>query len=86
MNRVEELFNTVKLNELIRKQKRNKSDVWCKVLCILAAVIAVAAIAYCVYRFMNPRSKCLDDFEEAFEDELDDDFFEDELAEKIEIE
>ena len=46
------------------------------IVIIVGAVIAVAGIAYAVYRFFTP--DYLEDFDEDFDDDFDDDFFEDE--------
>ena len=54
--------------------------VW--ILAIIGIIVAVAGIAYAVYRFLTP--DYLEDFEEEFEDDFDDDFdddfFEDDQA------
>lgn len=72
-----------KLSELISSKKDEKKEghvlVW--VLAIIGAVVAVAAIAYAVYRYFTPAY--LEDFEDDFEDEFEDeddeeDIFEDE--------
>ena len=74
MNKMEELMNAVKLNELLhKKEKEDEKDN--KVLCglaIVGAVVAVAAIAYGIYKLLTPK------YEDDFEDDFDDDFFEDE--------
>lgn len=85
MNRLEEMINMSKINELLGKKevnKKNNTVVW--VLAILGAIVAVAAIAYAVYRYFTP--DYLEDFEEDFEEEFDDDFFEDEVEEETEKE
>ena len=77
MNRMEDLMNSSKLNELLHRKdddKKKNSILWG--LAILGAVAAVAAIAYAVYRFFTP--DYLEDFEDDFDDDFDDDFFEDE--------
>lgn len=82
MNKIEELINTarlneLKLNELLHKKEEPKKDntlLW--ILAIVGAVTAVAAIAYGVYRFFTP--DYLEDFEDDFDDDFDDDFFDDE--------
>ena len=88
MNKLENLIDMARLNELLGKKEEEKKE--CNVvLCILAVIgviVAVAGIVYAVYRYLNPRY--LDDFEDEFEDEFedaeddeeadDDDFFVDE--------
>ena len=81
MNRVEELVNSSRLNELLHKreedEKKKNCILW--ILAIIGAVAAVAGIAYAVYRFFTP--DYLEDFEEDFDDDFDD-YFEDEDEEK----
>ncbi|NBH15280.1 hypothetical protein D3Z36_14105 [Lachnospiraceae bacterium] len=76
--RFDELLSSVKLNELLHKQdcceKKKSKVLW--ICAIAGAVVAVAAIAYGVYRFFTP--DYLEDFEEDFEDDFEDDFFDDE--------
>lgn len=60
MNRVEDLINSAKTNELlgellhIKKEEEKKSNVLMWVAITLGAVLAVAGIAYAVYRFFTP--------------------------------
>ena len=66
----------------LRKKKRRKA-MW--VAITLGAVLAVAGIAYAVYRFFTP--DYLEDFDEDFDDDYDDyddddDFFDDEEEEE----
>ena len=77
MNKVEEMLSASKLNEIVRKRaddKIKKTILW--ILAIVGIVVAVAGIAYAVYRFFAP--DYLEDFDEEFEDEFDDDFFNEE--------
>ena len=80
MNKLEDIINMAKLNELLgKKEEEKKKDntvLW--VFAVIGAVVAVAGIAYAVYRYFTP--DYLEDFEDDFEDEFDedDDFFEDE--------
>ncbi|MBE5964384.1 MAG: DUF4366 domain-containing protein [Lachnospiraceae bacterium] len=79
MSKFEELIAATKLNDIIRKKdeeiaetKKCKTVVW--VLAIIGAVVAIAGIAYAVYRYFTP--DYLEDFEEDFEgNEFEDDFF-----------
>ena len=70
MNRVEDLINSAKTNELlgellhIKKEEEKKSNVLMWVAITLGAVLAVAGIAYAVYRFFTP--DYLEDFDEDF--------------------
>lgn len=79
MNKMEDLINMTKLNELLNKkeaeEKKTSKVVW--IFAIVGIVAAVAAAVYGVYRFFTP--DYLEDFEDDFEDDYDDDdFFEDE--------
>lgn len=84
MNKLENLIEAAKLNELLGKKEEPEkkcSPVVC-VLAVIGVIAAVAAIAYAVYRYFTP--DYLDDFEDDFEDEFEDeegddeDFFVDE--------
>ena len=78
MNRVEDLINSAKTNELlgellhIKKEEEKKSNILMWVGITIAAVLAVAGIAYAVY------------FDEDFDDDFDDDYFDDEDDEEEE--
>ncbi len=70
-DRIEEIIAASRLNDLIVKKEEEK--VKNKVVCglaIVGVVAAVAAIAYGVYCFLTP-----DYFEDEFEDEFEEDFF-----------
>lgn len=72
-NKVEDFLNAAKLGDLIHKEEEErKNNKWVKVLAVIGGVVAVAGIAYAVYRFFAP--DYLEDFEDEFDD--DDDFFE----------
>lgn len=76
-NKVEELLNSAKLNELIRKkeQEEKSKNKIIFVLAIIGAVAAVAAIAFAVYKYLTP--DYLDDFDsDDIYDSFDDDFIE----------
>ena len=85
MNRVEDFLNAAKTNEMlgellhIKKEEEKKQNVLMWVLIAIGAVLAVAGIAYAVYRFCPP--DYLEDFDEDFDDDFDDDFFDDEADE-----
>lgn len=75
-NKLEDLLNAAKLNELIHKkelEEKNKNNILVG-LAIIGAIAAVAAIAFAVYKYFTP--DYLDDFEDDFEDEFEDDFIE----------
>ena len=74
MSKLEELAGKMLKREEEKEKKCNL------VICILGAVLVIAAIAgiaYAVYRFMKP--DYLEDFEDDIDDEFDydDDFFDD---------
>lgn len=78
MGKIEEMISATKLNEILQKReddKIKKTILW--ILAIVGAVVAIAAIAYAVYRFFTP--DYLDDFEEDFEDDFEDDYFDEEV-------
>ena len=75
-NKVEELLNAAKINELIHKkelEEKNKNFVLV-ILAIIGAVAAVAGIAYAVYKHLTP--DYIDDFDSVMLDAFDDDFIE----------
>ena len=76
-NKLEELMNTAKINELLHKkelEEKNKNGIIIA-LAIIGAVAAVATIAYAVFRHLE--RDYLDDFDaDDFGDNFDDDFIE----------
>ena len=76
-NKLEELMNTAKINELLHKkelEEKNKNGIIIA-LAIICAVAAVATIAYAVSRHLE--RDYLDDFDaDDFGDNFDDDFIE----------
>ena len=77
MERIEEMVSATKLNDILRKRdddKIKRTILW--ILAIVGAVVAIAAIAYGVYRYFTP--DYLEDFEEDFEDDFEDEYFEEE--------
>lgn len=77
MNKIEDMISATKLNEILQKRdddKIKKTILW--ILAIVGAVVAIAGIAYAVYRFFTP--DYLEDFEEDFEDDFEDDYFDEE--------
>lgn len=79
--RIEELALT--LGDMLKKQEEVKEEKKCHTLlwvfAIIGAIVAIAAVAYAVYRYFTP--DYLEDFEEDFEDDFDDDFFADDEEE-----
>ena len=88
MSRVEYFINSAKTNEMlgellhIKKEEEKKQNAVMWIFIIVGAVIAVAGIAYAVYRFFTP--DYLEDFDEDFDDDFEDDFFDDEDEEEAE--
>ena len=84
MKKIDELIaSNAKLAELLGKKeapekKCGRVIVW--VLAIIGAIAAVAAIAYGVYRYLNP--DYLDDFDF---DDFDDEDYDDDLEEEDDI-
>lgn len=77
MNKIEEMISATKLNEVLQKRdddKIKKTILW--ILAIVGAVVAIAGIAYAVYRFVTP--DYLEDFDEEFVDDFEDDYFDEE--------
>lgn len=75
MNRVEELLAESKIKDFLNKKEEEKQKntiIW--ILAIIGLVVAIAAIAYGVYKFFTP--DYLEDFEEDFDDDFDDYFSE----------
>ena len=63
---VTNVLATTKLNEILHKEEPKpdkKTNGWVIALAVIGAVAAVAAIAFCVYKFMCP------DFVDDFDDE-----------------
>ena len=86
MNKIEELINNneklnglmsnAKVMELLKKEEpKKKTSKAVIIFAIIGVIVAVAAAAYGIYRFLTP--DYLDDFEDDFDDEFEDDFFED---------
>ncbi len=84
-NKIEEFLNIAKITDFVRKQEiaeENKKKILVAVG-ICAAVLAVALIAFAVYKYLTKDD--FEDFDDDFEDDFDDDFeddFENETAAK----
>lgn len=75
--RVDELVGLARFDEVMKKRDDAKfKKTVCTVLIVVAAVLAVAGIAFALYKFFTP--EYLEDFEEDFEDDFDDEYFEEE--------
>ena len=73
-NKIEELKDIIE--SIGRKEEPKKGHPVLWILAIIGAVVAVAAIAYAVYRYFTP--DYLEDFDEDFEDDFEDDYFDEE--------
>ena len=78
MNKIDEILEIVKGNE-VKKEKKTCPVVW--ILAIVGAIVAVAAIAYAVYRYF--KAEVDEELEDDFDEDFDDDFFEDEESDPI---
>ena len=79
MNKIDEILEIVKGNATKKEDKKCCPVVW--ILAIVGAILAVAAIAYAVYRYFN--AEVDEDLEDDFDEDFDDDFFEDEESDPI---
>ena len=79
MSKIDEILEIVKGNVAKKEEKKSCPIVW--ILAIVGAVVAVAAIAYAVYRYFNAEVE--EELEDDFDEDFDDDFFEDEESDPI---
>ncbi len=82
LNKLDEILDNAHVNELLgrKKEEEKKCNKLLWVFAVIGAIVAVAAIAYAVYRYLTP--DYLEDFEDDFDDDFEDDFFEDEEEEE----
>lgn len=81
--RIDDLVELTRINDLLNKKEdesKKPSTVILWVLAILGAIAAVAAIAFCVYRFMTPAYE--DDFYDDDFDDFEDDFDDEDFSEE----
>lgn len=76
MNKIDEILALLKKKEREEEEECNCKRVFVTVLAVIGAIVAVAGIAYAVYRFLTP--DYLEDFEEDFEEDDFEDCFEEE--------
>lgn len=77
-DKLSDMLAATKLSELLHKkedpiEKRKHTIVF--ILAIVGAIVAIAGIAYAVYKFVTP--DYLEDFDDDFDDEFEDDFDDD---------
>ena len=82
-NKLDDFLSAIKLGEMLHRkdpvEKRRHTIMF--VLAIIGGVAAIAAIAYVVYRYMNP--DYLEDFDDDF-DEFEDEDIAEEFAKPVE--
>lgn len=78
LNKLDDILDNARVNEILgrKKEEEKKCDKLLWIFAVIGAVVAIAAIAYAMYRYFKP--DYLEDFEDDFDDDFDDDFFEDE--------
>lgn len=82
LNKLDDILDNARVNEFLgrKKEEEKNCDKLLWIFAIIGAVVAIAAIAYAMYRYFKP--DYLEDFEDDFDDDFDDDFFEDEDEEE----
>ena len=82
-NRINDIINTVKVNELFHKKEEEEKQKNCilKILAVVGIVTVIAGIAYAVFRYLTPDEEEV--FEDEFEDETDEPA-EEEIADAVE--
>ena len=79
MNKIDEVLEILKSNVAKKEEKKSCPIVW--ILAIVGAVVAIAGIAYAVYRYFSAEVE--EELEDDFDEDFDDDFFEDEESDPI---
>lgn len=77
-DKISDMLAATKLSELIHKKEdpiETKKHTVVFILAIIGAIVAIAGIAYAVYKFVTP--DYLEDFDDDFDDEFEDDFDDD---------
>ncbi len=82
---IKDILAASKINEILKKDEeesemKKKSPI-ITILAVIGAVVAVACIAFAVYKYFTP--DYLDDFDDGDDDFDDDDLFEDEDEETV---
>lgn len=79
-NDIKDILAAAKLNEILKRdeeeEEMNKKSPIITILAVIGAVVAVACIAFAVYKYFTP--DYLDDFDEGDDFDEEDDLFEDE--------
>ena len=88
LNKLDDILDNARVNELLGRKKEEEKKCCDKLLWVFAivgAVVAIAAIAYAMYRYFKPDylEDFDEDFDDDFEDDFDDDFFEDEEDDEV---
>lgn len=67
-NRFDDWLNAMKLGEYVHKKgpEEKRNQIVMGILSVIGAVTVIAAIAYAVYKYLNPG--CMDDFDDDFDD------------------
>ncbi len=79
-DKLDDFLNAIKLGELIHRKapEERRRNTLLIILAIVGGVAAIAAIAYAVYRYMNP--DYMNDFDDEFDEYEEEEDITDELA------
>ena len=72
---VDEILKENKVINFFHKKEEKKKNHLLTFLAIIGGIVAIAVIAFAVYKFFIP--DYLEDFEDDFDDDFDNDFFDD---------